>query len=127
MRDILYEDIAKHLGKSLSTIRGWKVNFPKLLELVKIGYFCTINNLDIDSIKRLIAFKEELADIVFEAKSGMTMDTKTFKKHFTTTLDKKYCIDNKSGKKFAFKVLDMFPDTIQIIDPEDLENEKCMQ
>jgi len=57
MKEIQYKDIAEYTDKSLNTIKGWKVKFPKLLELVKTGAFCKKNNITIDMIKNCIELK----------------------------------------------------------------------
>jgi len=58
MKDIQYKDIAEYTDKSPSTIKGWKVKFPKLLELTKVGAFCKKNNISIDMIKNCVELKE---------------------------------------------------------------------
>ena len=58
MKEIQYKDIAEYTNKSLSTIKGWKVKFPKLLELTKTGAFCKKNNITIEMIKNCIELKE---------------------------------------------------------------------
>ena len=58
MKEIQYKDIAEYTNKSLSTIKGWKVKFPQLLELTKTGAFCKKNNITIEMIKNCIELKE---------------------------------------------------------------------
>jgi hypothetical protein len=62
MKNIQYKDIAEYTDKSLNTIKGWKVKFPKLLELVKTGAFCKKNNITIEDIKGCIKMKELAKD-----------------------------------------------------------------
>jgi len=58
MKKVTYKDIAEYTGKSLSTIKGWKVKFPQLLELVKTGAFCKKNNITIEHIKKCVELQE---------------------------------------------------------------------
>jgi len=58
MKEIQYKDIAEYTGKSINTIKGWKVKFPALLELVKLGAFCKKNNITMEMIKSCIEIKK---------------------------------------------------------------------
>lgn len=58
MKNIIYKDIAEYIKKSEQTIRGYKVNNPELLEILKLGSFCKKNDLDIEKIKKLIEIKQ---------------------------------------------------------------------
>lgn len=58
MKNIIYKDIAEYIKKSEQTIRGYKVNNPQLLEILKLGSFCKKNDLDIEQIKKLIEVKQ---------------------------------------------------------------------
>ncbi len=58
MKNIIYKDIAEYIKKSEQTIRGYKVNNPELLEILKLGSFCKKNDLDIEKIKKLIEVKQ---------------------------------------------------------------------
>ncbi len=64
MKNILYRDIAEMLGKKEGTIKNWRVNHPVLLDLVKIGAFCKVNDLDIHKIKKLLEIKDVISDKV---------------------------------------------------------------
>jgi hypothetical protein len=52
------ERIARFVGKSPFTIRDWETHHPELYELVSIGVFCKVNELDEDRIKKLIELQE---------------------------------------------------------------------
>ena len=58
MKNIIYKDIAEIIGKSEQTIRGYKVNNPNLLELLKIGAFCKKNNITIEKLKKCAELQE---------------------------------------------------------------------
>ncbi len=60
MKEIIYKDIANYINKSEQTIRGYKVNNPELLKILKLGAFCKKNDLDIEKIKSIIEFKEKM-------------------------------------------------------------------
>ncbi|MFH0710153.1 MAG: hypothetical protein V2A75_08105 [Pseudomonadota bacterium] len=57
-KDITYKEIGEILGKSENTIKGWKQKFPKLLEFVKIGVLCKLNDLDEEKIRKLIELQK---------------------------------------------------------------------
>jgi len=58
IKNIIYKDIAKYVNKSEQSIKGYKVNNPELLEILKLGSFCKKNDLDIEKIKKLIEVKQ---------------------------------------------------------------------
>ena len=58
MKNIIYKDIAEIIGKSEQRIRGYKVNNPELLELLKIGAFCKKNNITIEKLKKCAELQE---------------------------------------------------------------------
>jgi hypothetical protein len=58
MKNIIYNDIAEFLDKSVGTIKNWKNSHPNLLEATKIGVFCIKNDLDIEKIKKLVEIQE---------------------------------------------------------------------
>ncbi len=58
MKNIIYKDIAQYINKSEQSIKGYKVNNPELLEILKLGSFCKKNDLDIEKIKKLIEVKQ---------------------------------------------------------------------
>ena len=60
MIKITYKDIAHYTNKKEGTIKHWKRINPELLELCKTGAFCKKNNIDIDTIKKLISLQEML-------------------------------------------------------------------
>jgi len=66
MKNVLYRDIAEMLGKKEGTIKNWRTNHPELLDLVKIGAFCKVNDLDIHRIKKLIELKSMISDKVVQ-------------------------------------------------------------
>ncbi|MCD6190363.1 MAG: hypothetical protein J7K14_02345, partial [Sulfurimonas sp.] len=51
-------DLSVILGKSEQTIKGWNSKAPELLELVRLGGLCKINNLDIEKIIKLSELQE---------------------------------------------------------------------
>ncbi|WP_458701344.1 hypothetical protein ACKGJI_04315 [Sulfurospirillum sp. 1307] len=55
---ITNKEIAQLLDKSEQTIKGWKSKSPKLLELVKLGAICKLNNLDQEKIIKLSELQE---------------------------------------------------------------------
>jgi len=55
---IKYKDIAKLINKSESTIKGYKLNNPELLDLLKLGSSCKINNITLNDLDILIQFKK---------------------------------------------------------------------
>ena len=57
-KDITYKEIGDLLGKSENTIKGWKQKFPELLEFVKIGVLCKLNDLDEEKIRKLVELQE---------------------------------------------------------------------
>ncbi|WP_418179750.1 hypothetical protein ACNSOO_04610 [Aliarcobacter lanthieri] len=63
MKEIIYKDIANYIHKSEQTIRGYKVNNPDLLEILKIGAFCKHNDLDIEKIKKLVDIQEAVKGV----------------------------------------------------------------
>jgi len=58
MKNITYKEIAAYTEKSANTIKGWKIKFPKLLEVVKLGAFCKKHNISIEQIKKCIELQE---------------------------------------------------------------------
>ncbi len=58
MAKIKYKDIAKLINKSESTIKGYKLNNPELLDLLKLGSSCKINNITLNDLDILIQFKK---------------------------------------------------------------------
>jgi len=66
MKNVLYRDIAEMLGKKEGTIKNWKLHSPVLLDLVKLGAFCKMNDLDIHQIKKLIELKSVINEKVVE-------------------------------------------------------------
>lgn len=63
-KKVMYKDIAEMLGKSEQTIKGWKNRFPVLLEVVKLGALCKVNDLDEEKIIKLSELQEMLKDQV---------------------------------------------------------------
>jgi len=61
-KKVLYKDIAEMLGKNEQTIKGWKTRFPMLLEIVKLGALCKVNDLDAEKIIKLSELQEMLKD-----------------------------------------------------------------
>lgn len=57
-KTINYRLIAEYLGKSENTIKGWNKKSPNLLELVKFGMLCKINDLDEQKISKMIEMQE---------------------------------------------------------------------
>ena len=62
MKKMTLEEIGKSVNKSGITINGWKYRNPELLEAVTIGAFCKKNNLDIETIKKLVELQEMIRD-----------------------------------------------------------------
>jgi len=58
MKNIKYKEIAEITNKSVNTIRGWKIKFPELLEVVKLGAFCQKYNISLEQLKKCIEFQE---------------------------------------------------------------------
>ena len=52
------KEIAELIGKNEQTIKGWKSRFPELLELVRLGALCKVNNLDAEKIIKLSELQE---------------------------------------------------------------------
>ena len=57
-KKITNRDLSVILGKSEQTIKGWNSKAPELLELVRLGGLCKINNLDIEKIIKLSELQE---------------------------------------------------------------------
>jgi hypothetical protein len=55
---IKYKEIANLINKSESTIKGYKLNNPELLDLLKLGSSCKINNITLNDLDMLIQFKK---------------------------------------------------------------------
>ncbi len=58
MAKIKYKEIANLINKSESTIKGYKLNNPELLDLLKLGSSCKINNITLNDLDMLIQFKK---------------------------------------------------------------------
>lgn len=58
MKEIIYKDIAEYIHKSEQTVRGYKVNNPDLLNILKLGAFCKKNNISIEKIKKCVELQE---------------------------------------------------------------------
>ncbi len=58
MAKIKYKEIANLINKSESTIKGYKLNNPQLLELLKLGSYCKVNNITLNDLDMLIQFKK---------------------------------------------------------------------
>jgi transposase len=54
------KEIAEIIGKNEQTIKGWKSRFPELLEVVRLGTLCKINNLDKEKIIKLVELQETI-------------------------------------------------------------------
>jgi len=52
------EQVARFVGKSPLTIKGWQTHHPVLWDLVTLGAFCKENNLTEEEIVKLIELKE---------------------------------------------------------------------
>jgi len=63
-KKVPYKEIAQMLDKNEQTIKGWKNRFPKLLEIVKLGALCKVNNLDANKIIKL----SELQEVIIKEK-----------------------------------------------------------
>lgn len=57
------KDIAEFTGKSIDTVNGWKQKQPNIDKAVRIGVFCIKNNLDTDTIKKLIEIQEAVKGV----------------------------------------------------------------
>ena len=57
-RKVTNKEIADLIGKNEQTIKGWKSRFPELLELVRLGTLCKVNNLDAEKIIKLSELQE---------------------------------------------------------------------
>ena len=57
-RKVTNKEIAELIGKNEQTIKGWKSRFPELLELVRLGALCKVNNLDAEKIIKLSELQE---------------------------------------------------------------------
>jgi predicted transcriptional regulator len=57
-RKVTYKEIADYLGKSEGTIKNWKANHPELLEVVKLGMMCRVNNIDQIKLSKMIDLYE---------------------------------------------------------------------
>ncbi len=58
MKEIIYKDIAEYINKAEQTVRGYKVNNPNLLDILKLGAFCKKNNITIEKIKKCAQLQE---------------------------------------------------------------------
>jgi len=129
MKRETYKDIAKFTNKTEGTIKHWKRINPDLLKLCKIGAFCKKNEISIEDIESLVKLKDIAEELLFEVKSGMTMDVKTFKKHFEI-IDKRIdhlpsynvCIDRNIKKEWCFIMHEEPFSFVGIIDPKKIEN-----
>ena len=52
-KKVTYKEIAEIIGKNEQTIKGWKQRSPALLEIVKLGAFCKINNITQEKLLHL--------------------------------------------------------------------------
>ena len=59
-KKITYKELSLLIGKSEQTIKGWKTRFPELLEVVKLGSLCKVNNLSEEKIIKLSELQELL-------------------------------------------------------------------
>jgi len=57
-RKVTNKEIAELIGKNEQTIKGWKSRFPELLELVRLGALCKVNNLDAEKVIKLSELQE---------------------------------------------------------------------
>ena len=57
-KKVTHKEISDLIGKNEQTIKGWKSRFPELLEIVKLGSLCKINNLDEEKIIKLIELEQ---------------------------------------------------------------------
>ena len=57
-KKVTNKELAELVGKSEQTIKGWKTRFPELLELLRVGAFCKVNNLDTQKIIKLSELQE---------------------------------------------------------------------
>jgi len=57
-KKITNRDLAVMLDKSEQTIKGWKSKAPELLELVRLGGLCKINDLDAEKIVKLTELQD---------------------------------------------------------------------
>ena len=60
---VTYKEISELLGKSEQTIKGWNSKAPELLELVKLGALCKMNDLNSEKIIKL----SELRSVIKES------------------------------------------------------------
>jgi len=54
------KEIAELIGKNEQTIKGWKSRFPELLEIVRLGSLCKVNDLDQNKIIKLTELQETI-------------------------------------------------------------------
>ena len=59
-KKVTNKELAELIGKSEQTIKGWKSRFPELLEIVRLGALCKVNDLDSEQIIKL----SELKDVI---------------------------------------------------------------
>lgn|GEM_PF-3503301 len=52
-----YKQIASLIGKSTPTIKGYKINNPELLELLKLGSLCKLNQISEKDIELILNLK----------------------------------------------------------------------
>jgi len=129
MKKIIYKDIAQYTNKSEQQIKWYKANNPDMLNILKMGAFCKKNEITIEDIESLVKLKDIAEELLFEVKSGMTMDIKTFEKHFEI-VDKKLdnvpayniCIDKNTKKEWCFIIHEEPFSFVGIIDPKEVKN-----
>jgi len=59
-KKVTNKELGELIGKSEQTIKGWKTRFPMLLEVLRLGALCKVNNLDAEKIIKL----SELQDVI---------------------------------------------------------------
>ena len=61
-KKITNKEVAVLVGKSEQTIKGWKTRFPDLLEIVRLGSLCKVNDLNTEKIIKLSELQHILSE-----------------------------------------------------------------
>ena len=58
MKKLSNKDISNLTNKSVQTIAGWATKQPKLLEVVRLGSFCKVNNITLEFLETCTRIQE---------------------------------------------------------------------